>query len=56
MKLVHLQGVQVRGVAGDEAEAGEEVDVDEEGELHKQQQTLHGLLWTVSCKMDLNMA
>ena len=46
MLLVHRQGVEVKGVAGVEAEAGEEVL--EEGEHHNQQPTRHGLLWTVS--------
>lgn len=49
MTLVHPQGAEVKGVVGAEAKEGGEVDVGEEGQLRRLQQTLHRLLWIV-CK------
>ena len=54
MLATHPQAVQLKGVVG--VGAGEEVVGEEEEEEHpKQEQTLHGLLWTVSeCVKDVN--
>ena len=54
MSATHPQAVQLKGVVG--VGAGEEVVGEEEEEEHrKQEQTLHGLLWTVSeCVKDVN--
>ena len=47
MLATHPQAVPLKGVVG--VGAGEEVVGEEEEEEHrKQEQTLHGLLWTVS--------
>ena len=54
MLATHPQAVQLKGVVG--VGVGEEVVGEEEEEEHrKQEQTLHGLLWTVSdCVKDIN--
>jgi len=56
MLATHPQGVQLTGVVGAGAGAGEEVVGEEEEEQHRrQEQTLHELLWTVSeCAKDVN--
>ena len=54
MLATHPQAVPLKGAVG--VGAGEEVVGEEEEEEHrKQEQTLHGLLWTVSeCVKDVN--
>ena len=47
-----LQGAEVKGVVGVEAKEEGEVDVGEEGQLQRLQQTLHRVLWIV-CKSGL---
>ena len=48
------QGAQVKGVAGEEEEEGEEVGVAEEGVQHTQLPTPHKQLWIVSMLRNLD--